>query len=160
MPHIWVIVFLVTTAVCSTVDSNICSVCYDCVTDPIELAEVKRLCPCGHPFHLKCVEEWLKRAQKTCPYCRAQSTVKQPPDHPQYTLENFFMIPPIILALLCSYAYFALVMAGIHLDHIVVYVIVGLVISGISSCLYILYILFNSNDDELFDLFIQLPPGI
>jgi len=44
-----------------------CSVCLDCVSDSRELAEVKKICPC---FHLNCLEVWLERGGKTCPYCR------------------------------------------------------------------------------------------
>ncbi|KAG6402438.1 hypothetical protein SASPL_134631 [Salvia splendens] len=47
-------------------DSNECSVCLS------ELAaeECCELASCGHAFHRRCVERWLKGYSLTCPLCR------------------------------------------------------------------------------------------
>ena len=62
-----------------------CSICGDpmnesltqpsLITEPSNAEEVY-LTPCGHKFHKKCIEEWFKH-MKTCPECRALSTISQ-----------------------------------------------------------------------------------
>ncbi|KAL1547045.1 RING-type E3 ubiquitin transferase [Salvia divinorum] len=49
-------------------DSDECSVCLS------ELAgeECCELAACGHTFHRRCVERWLKGYVSTCPLCRAE----------------------------------------------------------------------------------------
>ncbi|GMN67812.1 hypothetical protein TIFTF001_036887 [Ficus carica] len=48
--------------------------CSVCLEDYIE-SDVLRLLPdCGHAFHLKCVDPWL-RLRPTCPLCRSSPDV-------------------------------------------------------------------------------------
>lgn len=49
-----------------------CVICVDAFTEGEEVARL----PCGHGFHLACVERWLRLA-KTCPYCRAEVRVRK-----------------------------------------------------------------------------------
>ena len=44
--------------------------CAVCLQESEEDVTVKQL-PCGHCFHVECVDEWLKR-RCTCPTCRAK----------------------------------------------------------------------------------------
>jgi hypothetical protein len=50
-------------------DTTSCTVCLD------ELAkgDIVKMLPCGHIFHDRCIDEWLKH-QKACPNCRASVT--------------------------------------------------------------------------------------
>jgi hypothetical protein len=47
-----------------------CSICLDHYTT----ATYTRTLPCGHTFHKKCVDKWLKQAFD-CPYCRHTYTI-------------------------------------------------------------------------------------
>ncbi|KAL5709053.1 hypothetical protein ACHQM5_019782 [Ranunculus cassubicifolius] len=50
-------------------EENISSCCSICLSDYTD-ADMLRLLPdCGHAFHLKCVDPWL-RLHPTCPVCR------------------------------------------------------------------------------------------
>jgi len=46
--------------------------CVVCMSD-FELRQSLRVLPCGHEFHSKCVDKWLK-ANRTCPICRGDAT--------------------------------------------------------------------------------------
>lgn len=45
-----------------------CPICYE--TDSV----VRQTLPCGHTFHLHCVEQWLRK-NNTCPMCRCKINV-------------------------------------------------------------------------------------
>ena len=45
-------------------NSNECSICFDNINNE----EIKKL-ECGHIFHKKCINDWLK-INPICPYCR------------------------------------------------------------------------------------------
>ncbi|KAH6827877.1 hypothetical protein C2S53_015799 [Perilla frutescens var. hirtella] len=49
-------------------DSGECSVC---LSDYAEGEECCRVVACGHAFHRRCLERWLKGYAPTCPMCRA-----------------------------------------------------------------------------------------
>lgn len=44
--------------------------CHICITD-FEMKEKTLLLPCGHMYHMKCIEPWLKE-HNTCPVCRKE----------------------------------------------------------------------------------------
>lgn len=44
-----------------------CRMCVVCL-DPFKTKDVLALCPCGHVFHKKCLNKWLKR-RLVCPMC-------------------------------------------------------------------------------------------
>ncbi|XP_067657771.1 E3 ubiquitin-protein ligase RNF38-like isoform X3 [Haliotis asinina] len=46
--------------------------CVVCMCD-FESRQLLRVLPCGHEFHTKCVDKWLK-TNRTCPICRADAT--------------------------------------------------------------------------------------
>jgi len=48
----------------------ICAIC----TSPISVGERKRTLTCGHEFHARCVQKWLKN-NITCPMCRSEQPV-------------------------------------------------------------------------------------
>lgn len=41
-----------------------CAVCLE------DMGENSRTVSCGHMFHQKCIDEWMKTLNKTCPLCR------------------------------------------------------------------------------------------
>jgi hypothetical protein len=45
-----------------------CSVCLD----DIKSGDKLRKLPCGHSFHLPCIDAWLTERQSTCPLCKEQ----------------------------------------------------------------------------------------
>ena len=49
-----------------------CCICWDkmCCEDAKPLS-------CGHEYHANCINEWLKRGETTCPYCRADCTIER-----------------------------------------------------------------------------------
>ncbi|KAL1547043.1 RING-type E3 ubiquitin transferase [Salvia divinorum] len=49
-------------------DSDECSVCLS----ELAAGECCELAACGHTFHRRCVETWLKGYVSTCPLCRAE----------------------------------------------------------------------------------------
>ena len=49
-------------------DSDECSVCLS----EFAAEECCQLAACGHTFHRRCVERWLKGYVSTCPLCRAE----------------------------------------------------------------------------------------
>jgi len=44
--------------------------CVICLCD-YEPQDDLRFLPCGHHFHSKCIEQWLKSYSKSCPFCKA-----------------------------------------------------------------------------------------
>jgi len=46
--------------------------CVVCMSD-FELRQSLRVLPCGHEFHSKCVDKWLK-TNRTCPICRGDAS--------------------------------------------------------------------------------------
>ena len=44
--------------------------CHVCITD-FDMKEKGMFLPCGHIFHPKCIEPWLKE-HNTCPVCRKE----------------------------------------------------------------------------------------
>ena len=50
-----------------------CPICY------IEITKAFFVTICGHSYHVKCIDEWLK-TNKTCPYCRKKLYYRQKPD--------------------------------------------------------------------------------
>lgn len=56
-------------------DSGECSVC---LSEYAEGEECCRLAACGHAFHRRCVERWLKGCSAaTCPLCRAEAVPEE-----------------------------------------------------------------------------------
>eukprot|EP01006_Ploeotia_vitrea_P045617 TRINITY_DN66956_c10_g4_i1.p1 TRINITY_DN66956_c10_g4~~TRINITY_DN66956_c10_g4_i1.p1 ORF type:complete len:415 (+),score=18.91 TRINITY_DN66956_c10_g4_i1:63-1247(+) len=62
-----------------------CSVCLETITrescenteNPVVMLK------CNHPFHYKCIVEWLQR-KNTCPLCRCSNPIQTGPQAPQY----------------------------------------------------------------------------
>ncbi|KAI3809292.1 hypothetical protein L1987_25263 [Smallanthus sonchifolius] len=55
----------------ATTDANGCSICLE----DYEPADVVRFFPeCGHLFHVRCIDTWLK-AHPTCPVCRKSAEI-------------------------------------------------------------------------------------
>jgi len=48
-------------------ESEACSICID----EFEQDQTLRKLPCGHRFHIKCIDEWLK-ISNSCPNCKAE----------------------------------------------------------------------------------------
>lgn len=49
---------------------SLCNICYsNIITDPLNPAEQCTCLPCGHLYHISCVQTWFKE-KKTCPECR------------------------------------------------------------------------------------------
>lgn len=46
------------------------SFCVVCISDFVD-SDLLRLLPCGHEFHVKCVDKWLRKST-SCPICRRQ----------------------------------------------------------------------------------------
>ena len=46
-------------------NNNSCSICLE----KFEAGKYKRVLPCGHTFHKKCIDKWLKK-KLICPICR------------------------------------------------------------------------------------------
>jgi len=46
-------------------DENSCSICLECVA----VGDNIRVLPCGHEFHMDCVDKWLY-SNATCPICK------------------------------------------------------------------------------------------
>ena len=44
---------------------------------------------CGHEFHANCINQWLRRGEKSCPYCRADCTRTERCKLWQYGLWSF-----------------------------------------------------------------------
>lgn len=44
-----------------------CSICLDEIT-----ANSQKILPCNHSFHAECIDRWLQRESRTCPYCRKE----------------------------------------------------------------------------------------
>lgn len=51
-------------------DTDCQSFCVVCISDFAD-SDLLRLLPCGHKFHVKCVDKWLHRST-SCPICRRQ----------------------------------------------------------------------------------------
>lgn len=43
-----------------------CTLCWD----TLEIESSYRRLPCGHAFHLPCIDRWLLSQDASCPYCR------------------------------------------------------------------------------------------
>lgn len=43
-----------------------CTLCWD----NLEIESSYRRLPCGHTFHLPCIDRWLLSQNASCPYCR------------------------------------------------------------------------------------------
>ena len=54
--------------------------CSVCLADYDESDVIRVLPDCGHVFHLKCVDSWL-RLNPTCPVCRKLPCAASPADH-------------------------------------------------------------------------------
>ena len=50
--------------------------CHICITD-FEMKENGMFLPCGHIYHPKCIEPWLKE-HNTCPVCRKEMPSNYP----------------------------------------------------------------------------------
>ena len=46
-------------------NNNSCPICLE----KYEVGKYKRVLPCGHVFHKKCIDKWLKK-KLVCPICR------------------------------------------------------------------------------------------
>eukprot|EP00118_Oscarella_pearsei_P002173 m.9739 g.9739 ORF g.9739 m.9739 type:complete len:65 (+) comp21600_c0_seq1:1134-1328(+) len=54
---------------CAVFCSIFCLIrCAICMTDFEEGEDIRRL-PCLHPYHVKCIDRWLK-TNRICPVCR------------------------------------------------------------------------------------------
>jgi len=51
-------------------DDTDCATCHICLDD-YEFGDDLRTLPCGHFFHMCCVDEWLKEKSSCCPVCRS-----------------------------------------------------------------------------------------
>jgi len=51
---------------------EVCQICHE----NFEEDRFQKSLPCGHPFHMPCVDEWLSR-QATCPVCRRPVKIRQ-----------------------------------------------------------------------------------
>jgi len=47
-----------------------CAICLDIYNDGDQL----KCLPCGHEFHMACIEEWIRNHNSSCPSCRQQLT--------------------------------------------------------------------------------------
>jgi|TARA_B110000305_G_C19381292_1_gene609744 hypothetical protein len=47
-----------------------CSVCFDA----FESGDGLRVLPCGHRFHIECIDKWLRSQSLTCPICKHDAT--------------------------------------------------------------------------------------
>ncbi|PVU96052.1 hypothetical protein BB561_001422 [Smittium simulii] len=45
---------------------NVCAICLD----DIDIGSRVRLLPCGHLYHVECIDAWLLKRSTTCPYCK------------------------------------------------------------------------------------------
>jgi hypothetical protein len=57
--------------------ADVCSVCRESLGGPTEHGGPSTIwmLPCGHHFHVECVQPWFLRHQ-TCPNCRTEVTVE------------------------------------------------------------------------------------
>lgn len=54
----------------TTIEQMECAICLSSMSSEKDTAITKT--ECGHKFHTKCLEEWIKRSN-TCPLCRCES---------------------------------------------------------------------------------------
>ncbi|GJN09221.1 hypothetical protein PR202_ga27206 [Eleusine coracana subsp. coracana] len=68
----------------SAEEERILAECAICLSEFEAKEEVRVLPPCGHGFHVACVDIWL-RAHSSCPSCRCVLDVDAPPKLPPET---------------------------------------------------------------------------
>ncbi|XP_052172099.1 RING-H2 finger protein ATL51-like [Diospyros lotus] len=66
--------------------------CAVCLSEFTEGEEVQVLPECGHSFHARCINLWL-RSNPSCPLCRA-GTTPPPPYHVAMALRDSAVVPP------------------------------------------------------------------
>lgn len=49
-------------------EAEMCAVC----VDNLQGGDLGRSLPCGHTFHLGCIDPWIRRDNNDCPVCRRQ----------------------------------------------------------------------------------------
>ncbi|KAJ9454476.1 E3 ubiquitin-protein ligase HRD1 [Diplonema papillatum] len=68
---------------------TLCCICYQDMLPATE--KCKKLYPCGHVYHRKCIIMWFNRS-RTCPYCRGR--IKPPPAKTGKKLSRSFVCQP------------------------------------------------------------------
>lgn len=53
-------------------DSDICTICADCIEDDGQCTELE----CGHRFHVPCILQWFREGEGTCPNCRSEGVLR------------------------------------------------------------------------------------
>lgn len=69
-----------------TDSKNNYSSCSICLRDYKESDVLRMLPDCGHLYHLRCVDPWLK-SHPTCPMCRSSSSVQTQNDNSNASME-------------------------------------------------------------------------
>ena len=67
----------------SSDEDFICSICQN----QIENSIYRKITPCGHCFHVSCIDNWLV-GHNTCPYCRINLTPERPQSSSRRNLSN------------------------------------------------------------------------
>ncbi|OLY82145.1 E3 ubiquitin-protein ligase [Smittium mucronatum] len=73
-----------TINIIESADSHECLICMDIMLVGDKVSDI----PCGHRYHKRCLERWLKKVQKSCPECQASSANRYPIDCPKIVIKR------------------------------------------------------------------------